>query len=169
MAGRLCRESSFGRRFAAPPNRFPGERVCQRSSPQPWRVVLGAALVGLPPSLFQGRKVVPKELSEAMVRRARGSASSHSPNLFQGERMHQKSSLKPWRIVLGASLCGLQPICFRSKRYAKGALAPKELSEGASYSRLCSVASSHSASGREGALKEIIHYTLDIFNTGSPA
>ena len=72
------------------------------------------------PNLFPGERVRRRSPSEAMERRTRGSASWPSPNLFQDERMQQRSSPKSGRVVLGALLRGLPPLCLRSKGCAKG-------------------------------------------------
>ena len=63
--------------------------------------ILGSVVVAFPQSVF-GREGTPEELSEAMACRILGFLMLPPHHLFPGERVRQKSYLKPWRVAFRA-------------------------------------------------------------------
>ena len=126
-----------------PHSLFPGERLRQRRYLQPscvafcprsvsgredtaeelseamMRRILCSVLVASPQSVF-GREAAPEEVSTAILRRILGSPLLSLHDLSPGERIRQRSYLKPWCVAFWARFCRLLTICFSHRASHSG-------------------------------------------------
>ena len=81
--------------------------------------ILGSVLVASPQSV-SGREAAPEEVSAAIVRCILGSLLLLLHDLFQGERIRQRSCLKPWCVAFWALCVSPPTIRFQAQRLRQG-------------------------------------------------